>query len=490
MKPILLIHGYSTEGRNNTVQAIYGSLPDDLRKEFGESVITEIDLSRWISLDDGVSLDDVAFAMDRALHSTEHEHLLKSGFHVIIHSTGALVTRNWIKNHSPKPSPIINFIHLAGANFGSGLAHIGRGQLARWGRKIFGGTESGIQVLRELEFGAGKTLDLHLHFRKKGNGMLADYQVQEYCLIGSQIPELMRPLPIRYVKEDSSDCTVRVAAGNLNFAYICIEPKPEYLSSDGPLLTAAKVTTMIKLRRRKKSVPVGAEYYHASTGEDMAAPIQIPFAVPFETAHIGDLSIVHGKATREQVLPLIKSALSVPENDPEAYQGRVEFFREATEETFRQAAQLKWKWREWYPRSQYEKHAMVIFRIRDQHGNSVEHFDLYLKSDTSQAKDAVSLPKLLEDKHINRYEKGTMTMYFRLQKSENGFEDLLDHVLGLDLEITGHEPLSDEILYVPFSHRLEPDDIRGLIKPLATTVVDVVLLRLPSSKVFAITREG
>ena len=65
MDPILLIHGYSTEGKDSTPRQIYGTLPAELRKRFGRGVIREINLSRWISLSDGVSLDDVSFAMDR-----------------------------------------------------------------------------------------------------------------------------------------------------------------------------------------------------------------------------------------------------------------------------------------------------------------------------------------------------------------------------------------------------------------------------------------
>jgi predicted dinucleotide-utilizing enzyme len=99
MDPILLIHGYSSEGRDNSAKKIYGSLPAELRKSFGKQQVREINLGRWISLSDGVTLDDVSYAMDRALHA-EHADLLKNGFHIIIHSTGALVVRNWIKKFS------------------------------------------------------------------------------------------------------------------------------------------------------------------------------------------------------------------------------------------------------------------------------------------------------------------------------------------------------------------------------------------------------
>ena len=96
MEPILLIHGYSSEGKNNSAKEIYGSLPNELRKLFGRQNVRDINLSRWISLNDGITLDDVSLAMERALRA-EHADILDSGFNIIIHSTGALVVRNWIK---------------------------------------------------------------------------------------------------------------------------------------------------------------------------------------------------------------------------------------------------------------------------------------------------------------------------------------------------------------------------------------------------------
>ena len=110
MLPILLIHGYSSDGKDLSAKKIYGQLPALLRQEFGDDVVVEIDLSRWISLSDGITLDDVSFAMHRALNSNRFKALLDGGFHVVIHSTGALVVRNWIRLFSAKPSPVASGI--------------------------------------------------------------------------------------------------------------------------------------------------------------------------------------------------------------------------------------------------------------------------------------------------------------------------------------------------------------------------------------------
>ena len=222
MEPIVLIHGYSAEGEDGAanIPKIYGSLPQSLKQIYGRKGVVEINLSRYISLEDGVTIDDISRALDRALHQ-DFPHLLQGRFHVIIHSTGALVIRNWLRRFSPKPSPMQNLIYLAGANFGSGWAHIGKGQVAKWGRFVFQhGTERGVRVLHALELGSDWTIELHRHFLQAGNLPTVDYGVYESVIIGSQADVKWFTVPIRYAKEDGSDGVVRVAAGNVNWNYL------------------------------------------------------------------------------------------------------------------------------------------------------------------------------------------------------------------------------------------------------------------------------
>jgi hypothetical protein len=109
----------------------------------------------------------------------------------------------------------------AGANFGSGWAIIGEGQVARWGRYVFEhGAQRGAKVLEALELGSSQTLDVHLHFIEHGNRMLEDYLVQEYILVGTQADPEWFTIPVRYAKEDGSDGTVRVSGSNLS-AGVC-----------------------------------------------------------------------------------------------------------------------------------------------------------------------------------------------------------------------------------------------------------------------------
>ena len=482
MEPILLIHGYSSEGKDKTVEDIYGSLPDDLRHMFGDEAVVELNLSRWISLNDGISLDDVSFAMERALRAN-YQHLFGAGFNVIIHSTGALVVRNWIRLYSQKPSPIINLVHLAGANFGSGLAHIGRGQLARWGRLIFGDTGRGLKILDELEFGSWKSLDMHLDFLAPGNDIYADYKVQEFCMNGSQTLSYLRPIPIRYVKEDSADNTVRTSACNLNFNYIPVTPNDSAFE-----LTIDELKAIVEKRLNNESI--NDIYYQYDLAHLSESRRDVPFAVVYETAHFGgDIGIVAGSDNRESVLPLIEVALRTP-YDADAYQQVVEDFDVANSETFNRAKELDSSIFEWNKQSQYEGHAQLIFRLKDQFGNGVENFDITFKTAKFDKKQP-RLEKMIEDQHGNRRDDGTITFYLRTQAYDKRYKkwrDLLGKIADVDIEVTGYESASGDIAYLPVNIHLPSHLVQRVIQSFRTTIVDVELVRLPSENVFNIKR--
>ena len=486
MQPIVFIHGYSAEGKDNKAEQIYGSLPADLRRTFGRGGVLDLNLSRWISLSDGVALDDISFAMERALLQPKFRGLLDSGFHVVIHSTGALVVRNWIRLFERKPSPIANIVYLAGANFGSGLAHIGQGQLARWQKKIFQGTDRGLRVLDELELGAGKTLDMHRHFLTPGHSLYDDYEVQEFCANGSQTLGMLRAVPIRYVKEDSSDNTVRTSSCNLNYNLIAVTPSEK---AKGISVSETKKQVGSRLAGEK----VDKSWYDFDLSQLAASRQRIPFALLYETAHFGDdLGIVSGNKTRKQVLPLLVQALGTP-HDRNLYDQVAQSWDAVSEATLTRVGGLKGSVTEWNKRSQYEGHSQLIFRIRDQYGMDVEHNDINFNS--SQTKDRDRLEKMIEDKHVNRKNPGTTTYYLRTQKcvkarGGTSWVNLLDNVASLGFEVTGYEPQSGDIAYLPLTIALTPGQLKKLIEPFRTTVIDITLLRLPSAGVFELRKSS
>jgi hypothetical protein len=380
MEPIVLIHGYSAESKDTTVAAIgaiYGNLPQSLKQIYGANGIVEINLSRYITLEDGITVDDISRALDRALR-TDFPQLLQDKFHVIIHSTGALVIRNWIRKFSGKPSPLRNLVYLAGANSGSGWAHIGKGQLAKWARLVFeGGAERGVQVLDALELGSDWTLDLHLYFLQTGNAMVADYGIFESVIVGTQADVKWFEIPIRYAKEDGSDGVVRVSASNVNLNYVRFGPTQDALAVDWAEASRQHDLHLDRADDRASLYEIKQISRPGSNGRP-----EVPLAIPFRCAHTGDeMGIVSGKQPQKQVLKLIQLGL---ESQPASWPALVDTFEKETEATYDQAIDQEappW-WKKWLddPRAQYDHHAQVILRIRDQDRRPVEHYDVFFDS--------------------------------------------------------------------------------------------------------------
>ncbi|UCG71406.1 MAG: hypothetical protein JSV45_09015 [Chromatiales bacterium] len=490
MNPILLIHGYSAESRRTSAKAItriYGALPDALRARYGKRRVRELNVSRYVTLEDGLSLDDLARAMDQALRNDAAD-LLDGRFDVIIHSTGALVVRNWLRRFSSRPSPLDRLIYLAGAHFGSGWAHVGRGQLAKWGRLVFqGGTERGIQVLDALELGASETIDLHHSFLAPERDLYRRYRVREFAVIGSQVLNTWLPVPVRYAHEDGSDGVVRVAAGNPNWNYVALAP-----TARANRLAWDEITASCKLlggdpgaRRAEPD-----EYYRV-TAQVLAddAEFPVPLAIPYQCAHSGkDHGVMAGKGVRNEVMALIDTALNVG-TAAQYRRAAVEFAarREATRA--RVAEKLKPRVVRGLandPRAQYDAHAQLVFRLRDQYGKPVKHFDIFFHSPPGCT---LCINELFEHTHKNRRTDGSIVFYLRTTRFTDDEQDWVDQLARLDtvqLEIAPVEPRTGDIRYLPVCLTLSGNRLRRFVQSHRTTVIDVTLMRLPAPGVFRV----
>jgi hypothetical protein len=216
---------------------------------------------------------------------------------------------------------------------------------------------------------------------------------------------------------------------------------------------------------------------------------QVPFAVAYETAHFGsDIGIVTGSKNRAAVMPLIKKGLNTKAGAI-YYQKTVEQYQKAMDKTFERAAKLRSNIFEWDKQQQYEGHAQLIFRLKDQFGKAVEHFDVRFNSKPKN-NDQPRLEKMIEDQHTHEKDRGSITFYLRTQKfdkSKKVWKDLLADIAEMDVEITGHEAESNDISYVPMNLNLSPDDINAILQSFHTTIIDLTLVRLPSAKVFEIS---
>lgn len=492
MNPILLIHGYSAESRRSGAKAvtqIYGALPGALRGAYGKTRLRELDVSRYVTLEDELHLDDLARALDRALQEQAPE-LLDGRFDVIIHSTGALVVRNWLRLFSSRPSPIERLIYLAGAHFGSGWAHVGRGQLAKWGRLVFqGGSERGLQVLDALELGSSETLDLHRHFLAPDRDLYRRYRVREFAIIGSQVLDSWLPVPVRYAKEDGSDGVVRVAAANPNWNYVAITPtaRARQLPWDE---IAASCTIVGRDPDARRDEP--AEHYRVST-KSLAddRDFAVPLAIPYQCAHSGkDRGVMAGKGVRNELLGLLDTALKT--RTAAQYRRAAESFQARTEATLRRVAEkLEPRVVQGLrndPRSQYDAHAQLIFRVRDQDGRPVEHFDVYFHSADGCE---LCITELFEHTHKNRRSAGILCFYLRVSRfneDQGDWTERLADVGTVQLEIASVEPRTGDIRYLPVCLTLSGQRLQRFVQPHRTTVVDVTMLRLPAPGVFRIEK--
>jgi len=248
---VFLIHGWSVQ-ETTTYGALHARLADhgfDLR---------DVHLGRYVSLENVVEIRDIAKALHRALDANLGSKWTEP-FHIVTHSTGALVAKQWIVHHYKDRyaagRPLRNVIFLAAPHFGSRLAHHGRSMLAQAAYR----GDPGRQVLTALELGSSFSWEIHdawldpSHWSKKG--------IRPFNLIGDRVgrdPFKSRIFPAGY--EHGSDGVVRVPAGNLNFSRFELSAATSKLRRIGSI----------------EDVPFGAlaKYTHSGPGHGIMGSIR------------------------------------------------------------------------------------------------------------------------------------------------------------------------------------------------------------------------
>lgn len=153
---LVLIHGYGSGG------AAFSIWKDALLKAGRK--IEEISIGNYVTLNNEVTVDDIANGLQQALHT---KGIDKAPFDAIVHSTGMLVIRAWLTASNAQTSRqglLKHLVALAPATFGSPLAAKGRSLLGR----IFQGNkhpgpdflDSGNLVLSNLELASEYTWNL------------------------------------------------------------------------------------------------------------------------------------------------------------------------------------------------------------------------------------------------------------------------------------------------------------------------------------------
>jgi hypothetical protein len=360
--------------------------------------------------------------------------------------------------------------------------------MAKWARKIFqGGAERGMQVLEALELGSDWTLDLHLHFLRAGSRMLEDFQVIEQVIVGSQADVEWFEFPIRYAKEDGSDGVVRVSAASLNYQYLKLAPAPDALE-----LGWRQARSQWDKHLARRGARQGYYEIQQASRPGLDGRKEVPLAIPYACAHSGDsMGIVTGSGPRRQVLELIQSALASGPATAGGMPASIKSFQAETEQTYQKvltAQAPKW-WSKWIqePRAQYDRHAQLIFRVRDQDGRPVPDFDIFFDSVQGRRDPSLAMKDLIEDKHVNTSSPHIITFYLRVDAFSADTGTWVDRLRGVDgcfLEVSAVEPQTREILYLPLRFEFTAEELQSWIEADRTTIIDVELLRLPSPEVF------
>ena len=147
MNPVVFVHGYSDKGAS--WQKWRGLLRDQLAIP-----VERMHTCTYVSLDNEVSIKDIAEAFDRAL-ATQAGLDGDTAFDAVVHSTGMLVVRAWLAADPLRNKRLKRLVALAPATFGSPLAKQGRSWLGAVfkGNKHLGPDflEAGDEILLELE---------------------------------------------------------------------------------------------------------------------------------------------------------------------------------------------------------------------------------------------------------------------------------------------------------------------------------------------------
>ena len=225
--PIIIIHGWSDTSESFT--GLKAALEARMQRP-----TQELFLADWISLDDSVSISDVAEAMDRAW--TEHKlPRTRRSVDVVVHSTGALVVREWVRRQgfTRRTNPIYRFGMLAPANFGSPLAHKGRSLVGRVAKGWNNWFETGTLVLKALEMASPYSWELaEADLLQKGQSPWGVGGMLTTVLVGDTGYRGLRAL----VNEDGSDGTVYVSTARLP----CDKVTLDYRNTKTPKMTLQK----------------------------------------------------------------------------------------------------------------------------------------------------------------------------------------------------------------------------------------------------------
>ncbi len=479
-KLVLFVHGYSVRSTDT-----YGKLPQRLIRESEADGLISIDvkhiwLSRYISFNDAVRLEDLARAFGAALEREIRDDLTAGRrFACITHSTGGPLVREWWKRfyvdeRRTGECPMSHLIQLAPANFGSALSQLGKDRLSRvaaW----FQGVEPGQGVLDWLELGSPESWKLNEAWIRESADVLATGRTFPFVLTGQSIDHKLYDHVNSYTGEAGSDGVVRVAAANLNANYVRLEQVAPHWNKDA----AAWEARELKIAELLDAAPT---------------PLAILPGLSHSGKDMGILNSVRDNTKSNTTVAAVLECLKVASRaDYDALREQFEAFSARTQAD----EHVEVDDRFFLPDTVriYDKKTMLIVRVRDENGWALEDFDLVL---TGQGGDPNRLPKdFLDDRQKNRRHRGTLTFFLNHEllngtpEVRNGSRVVRPEQFGIGefgLRIEPR-PNSGFVHYLPCELRATKDLHGRMLRANNTTLVDVVMRRIVGQNTFNLTRD-
>jgi pimeloyl-ACP methyl ester carboxylesterase len=469
---VVILHGWSDTSNS------FAPLANFLKVRGFQTL--DLFLADYISIDDDVSIEDAAKAMQAAVEGKIAGRELKPPFDLIVHSTGGLVARTWLSAYcagmKPEQMPVQRLVMIAPANFGSRLADVGQTILGRVVKGWDHGFHTGKLMLNGLALGSPfqwdlASRDLFAMDAEDDTPIYGADLVWPFIIVGS--------MPYQHglrqmVNENGSDGTMRVAAANLN-AYgatlnFTRDNAPTVMRMTGPASVDAAQGALIPWKRR---------YDEA---------MEFPLAVMAHRDHasITDPTTLGDNETADQQAQFrncLLDALGCPSYAQ--YQDLQQAWR-----TISDAVQD--------PDSADEDHHMhlqINVRVVDEYGKPVTDYMIeFLAPNYAQNTDLTGMfhDKVIKDVHKNGQDASVRTIYIDRQRMFQLFYAQIpaDQPKELRLSVSATSP-GDNVKYFAdasggkgeFVVHSQDDADRWLHRN-ATHFLKIVIPRVPSAEVF------
>jgi hypothetical protein len=369
---------------------------------------------------------------------------------------------------------------LAPANFGSALAQLGKSRLSRL-RSWWSCVEPGQGVLDWLEHASPESWDLNRQWIQQSgaaNPLDGEPPVYMFVLTGQTIDRQLYDHVNSYTGESGSDGTVRVAAANLNAAYVRLEQTVEPVQVERllqaidanskldldrwPFATNLHVTERAKTGRTAFKLVPGVSH----VGRDNGILFSIKESGPHETVRTITRCLNIGSRRAYDAL----RDTFAKENATVHRKERLEI----VPGMFRNAYYIR------------DAHSLIMLRLRDDRGQPIADYDFKL---TGRRDSPDGLPPgFFVDRQCNLRDRSALTYYVNADvmngtgsvKDPNKGKTIREKSPGvgrLGIRAYAH-PLIGYAHYFPGVLAADVANIEDFVRPDQTTLMEIILRRI------------